>query len=110
VAGLASGSGFSIAGVVGVDVFTGVSLLGVGFAAGVGVGAAVVVSLLISGCGAPFGSWSGCDSPFLGVLLLGSSTTGCGLSTGLGVATGAGGCVIGGCVAGLSSGSTATGV
>jgi hypothetical protein len=47
VAGLASGSGFSIAGVVGVDVFTGVSLLDVGLAAGVGVsaGAGVVVSV-----------------------------------------------------------------
>jgi hypothetical protein len=45
VAGLASGSGFSIAGVVGVEVFTGVSLLGIGFAAGVGAGAGVVVSV-----------------------------------------------------------------
>jgi hypothetical protein len=47
VAGLASGSGFSIAGVVGVDVLTGVSLVVAGKAAGVGVG--VAGSLLATG-------------------------------------------------------------
>jgi hypothetical protein len=110
VAGLASGSGFSIAGVVGVEVLTSVSLLGVGLAAGVGVGSEVVVSSPSAGWKVPFVVGAGCDSLFSGGVVLGSSTTGCGLSAGLGVATGAGGWVTGGCVAGLSSGSTATGV
>lgn len=45
VAGLASGSCFSIAGVVGVDGFTSVSLLGIRSATGVDVGAGIVVPL-----------------------------------------------------------------
>ena len=91
VAGLASGSGFSIAGVVGVEVFTGVSLLVVGLAAGVGASSGDVESLLVSGCETPFGAWPGCGVLFSDEVSLESSATGCGLSAGLGVATGAGG-------------------
>ena len=79
VAGLASGSGFSIAGVVGVEVFTGVSLLVVGLAAGMGAGSGVAVSLLVSACEVPFGIASGCGVLFSNGVSLESSATGSGL-------------------------------
>ena len=105
VAGLASGSGFSVIGVVGVELtagfssFTTASVDGTGAGAGAGAAGSGTGSGA-SWLGAAFGGCSSCGGG-LGSIALGA---GSGVSAGFGAGGG-----VDGLVAGLSSGSMATG-
>jgi hypothetical protein len=103
VAGLASGSGFSVIGVVGVELTAGFSSFTTGSVDGTGARAGAADSGAGSGAswlGVAVGGCSSCGGG-LGSVVLGA---GSGVSAGLGAGGG-----VDGLVAGLSSGSMATG-